>query len=44
MSGKRRLRVINQSFNCCTQMADLFRNCELDTVINHMAKLGEYSV
>lgn len=40
-SGQRRLRVINQGFNCCTQMADLFRSCELDTLINFFAKLGE---
>lgn len=41
VSGQRRLRVINQGFNCCMQMADLFRSCELDTLINFMAKQGE---
>ena len=41
MSGKRQLRIHNMALNCCSQMADLFRNCELDTLINHMAKLGE---
>ncbi|XP_076459281.1 protein transport protein Sec24C-like [Babylonia areolata] len=38
VGGQRRLRVINQAFNCCTQMADLFRSCELDTLINFFAK------
>ena len=40
ISGQRRLRVVNMGYSCCTQMADLFRNCELDTLINYMAKLG----
>lgn len=40
-NGQRRLRVINQGFNCCTQMADLFRSCELDTLVNFFAKLCE---
>ncbi len=39
MSGQRRLRILNMALNCCTQFADLFRNCELDTLINQMAKL-----
>ncbi|KAI0237798.1 Protein transport protein Sec24C [Lamellibrachia satsuma] len=38
--GQRRLRVLNLSFNCSMQLADMFRNCELDTVINVMAKQG----
>jgi len=38
VSGQRRLRVVNNSFNCCSQYADLFRNCELDAYINYMAK------
>lgn len=38
VGGQRRLRVINQGFNCCAQMADLFRSCELDTLINFLAK------
>ena len=41
VAGQRRLRVLNMSYNCCTQMADLFRNCELDTLVNFMAKQGE---
>lgn len=38
VGGQRRLRIINQSFTCCSQMADLFRNCELDALINYSAK------
>lgn len=41
VSGQRRLRVINLAFNVCTQLSDLFRNCELDVLINHLAKMGE---
>lgn len=44
ISGKRRLRVLNAAFNCCTQIADLFKNCELDMVINFMAKHGNYTI
>ncbi|OWF45631.1 protein transport protein Sec24C-like isoform X2 [Mizuhopecten yessoensis] len=38
VSGQRRLRIHNLSFNCCMQMADLFRSCELDTLVNFMSK------
>ncbi|XP_055954647.1 protein transport protein Sec24C [Patella vulgata] len=38
VSGKRRLRLHNLSFNCCSQMADLFRSCELDTLVNYFSK------
>ena len=44
VSGQRRLRILNMSFNCCTQLADLFKNCELDTFINYTAKLGKYFI
>ncbi|ELT99740.1 hypothetical protein CAPTEDRAFT_210583 [Capitella teleta] len=40
VSGQRRLRVINLAFNVCTQLSDLFRNCELDVLINHLAKMA----
>lgn len=36
--GQRRLRLHNLALNTCMQMADLYRNCELDTIINFMAK------
>ncbi|KAJ8317884.1 hypothetical protein KUTeg_002975 [Tegillarca granosa] len=38
VSGQRRLRIHNMALNCCTQMADLFRNCELDALINYLSK------
>ncbi|XP_032429566.1 protein transport protein Sec24C isoform X2 [Xiphophorus hellerii] len=37
-SGQRRLRVHNMAVNCCAQLADLYRNCETDTIINYFAK------
>ncbi|XP_037079990.1 protein transport protein Sec24C-like [Pollicipes pollicipes] len=37
-SGQRRLRVLNLSLNVCSQMADLYRSCELDTITNLMVK------
>lgn len=40
IGGRRRLRILNSAFNCCTQVADLFRACELDTYINFIAKQG----
>jgi len=36
--GQRRLRIHNLALNTCMQMADLYRNCELDTIINFLAK------
>ncbi|XP_078055458.1 protein transport protein Sec24C-like isoform X1 [Mustelus asterias] len=39
-SGQRRLRIHNLSLNCCTQLADLYRNCETDTLINYFVKLA----
>lgn len=38
--GQRRLRVLNLSLKTCTQMADLYRSCDLDTIINFFAKQG----
>ncbi|TRY71003.1 hypothetical protein TCAL_17342 [Tigriopus californicus] len=37
-SGQRRLRVLNLSLNCGSNMAEVFRTCELDTVVNFIAK------
>lgn len=41
-SGQRRLRVHNMAVNCCSQLADLYRNCETDTIINYFSKYGEF--
>lgn len=37
-SGQRRLRIMNLSLKTCSQMADLYRCCELDTLINFLSK------
>ncbi|XP_063076747.1 protein transport protein Sec24C isoform X2 [Engraulis encrasicolus] len=42
--GQRRLRVHNMAVNCCAQLADLYRNCETDTIINFFAKYAFRSV
>lgn len=39
-SGQRRLRILNLSLKACTQLADLFRSCDLDTTILFLAKQG----
>lgn len=38
--GQRRLRILNLSLRTCTQMADLYRSCDLDTIVNFFAKQG----
>lgn len=38
--GQRRLRIHNMALNCCTQLADLYRNCETDTLINYFARFA----
>lgn len=42
-SGQRRLRVHNLALNSCIQMAELFRSCELDTMMNVFLKDGLYT-
>ncbi|XP_031416432.1 protein transport protein Sec24C isoform X2 [Clupea harengus] len=42
--GQRRLRVHNMAVNCCAQLADLYRNCETDTIINFFAKYAYRSM
>ncbi|XP_051959180.1 protein transport protein Sec24C isoform X3 [Xyrauchen texanus] len=43
-SGQRRLRIHNMAVNCCSQLADLYRNCETDTIISFFAKYAYRSV
>ena len=38
MSGQRRLRISNLALNTCDNMGELYRNCDLDTIINFLAK------
>jgi len=41
-SGQRRIRILNLSLKTCSQMADLYRACELDTIVNFFAKQALY--
>lgn len=43
-SGQRRLRILNLSLKTCTQLADLFRSCDLDTTILFFAKQGLFKL
>uniref|UniRef100_A0A8C8SSI9 SEC24 homolog D, COPII coat complex component n=1 Tax=Pelusios castaneus TaxID=367368 RepID=A0A8C8SSI9_9SAUR len=38
ISGQRRLRVHNIGLNCSSQLADLYKSCETDALINFFAK------
>lgn len=38
VGGQRRLRVLNLALSTCTQMAELFRCCDLDVVVLYFAK------
>uniref|UniRef100_A0A8C4YIW9 SEC24 homolog D, COPII coat complex component n=1 Tax=Gopherus evgoodei TaxID=1825980 RepID=A0A8C4YIW9_9SAUR len=38
ISGQRRLRIHNIGLNCSSQLADLYKSCETDALINFFAK------
>ncbi|KFO81579.1 Protein transport protein Sec24D [Cuculus canorus] len=38
ISGQRRLRVHNIGLNCSSQLADIYKSCETDALINFFAK------
>lgn len=42
--GQRRIRIHNLSLTVCTQYSHMFTSCELDTLVNYMAKLAARSV
>lgn len=44
IGGQRRLRILNLTLNSCTQLADLFRSCDLDTTILFLAKQGLFKL
>ena len=44
IGGQRRIRLHNLSLSVCTQYSQMFASCELDTLINYMAKLACRSV
>lgn len=41
LRGNRRLRIHNLALSCCTKYQDLYRSCEVDTMINFFSKSGE---
>ncbi|XP_017888499.1 protein transport protein Sec24C [Ceratina calcarata] len=43
-SGIRRLRIINLSLKTSSQMAELYRACDLDAIINYFSKLGVFKL
>jgi len=40
VAGQRRLRIHNLAFSTCSQLADLYRCCELDTTVNYLSKFA----
>uniref|UniRef100_A0A8C5CCI4 Uncharacterized protein n=1 Tax=Gadus morhua TaxID=8049 RepID=A0A8C5CCI4_GADMO len=40
--GQRRLRVHNLSLNCSSQLMELFKSCETDSLINFFSKTGDH--
>lgn len=44
IGGQRRLRILNLTLKSCSQLADLFRSCDLDTTILFMAKQGLFKL
>ena len=41
-SGQRRIRILNLALKTCTQMADLFRCCDLDAMVLYFGKQVRY--
>lgn len=41
ISGQRRLRIHNLSLNCSSQLSELYKSCETDSLINFFAKSGK---
>lgn len=44
LAGQRRIRIHNLALSVCTQYAHMFSTCDLDVLINYMAKLACRSV
>lgn len=44
LTGQRRIRVLNLALKSCSQMTDLYRACELDTVTNFLSKQSVYKL
>lgn len=41
IGGQRRLRIHNLSLNCSSQLSELYKSCETDSLINFFAKSGD---
>ncbi|KAG7461887.1 hypothetical protein MATL_G00195950 [Megalops atlanticus] len=44
ISGQRRLRIHNLGLNCSSQLADLYKSCETDALINFFAKSAYHTM
>jgi protein transport protein SEC24 len=44
VDGNRRIRCFNMSLPCVSQMTGVFRNAEMDTTLNLVAKYGKIKV
>jgi protein transport protein SEC24 len=44
LSGQRRIRIHNLSLSVCTQYSQMYSGCELDVLINYVAKLACRSI
>jgi protein transport protein SEC24 len=44
LSGQRRIRIHNLSLSVCNQYSQMFSTCELDTLLNYVAKLACRSI
>lgn len=42
VGGQRRLRIHNLALNCSSQLADLYKSCETDALVNFFAKSGRH--
>ena len=42
LKGERRLRVHNLALNCSTKYQDIYRSCEIDTLMNYFSKSSKH--
>ena len=42
--GERRLRIHNIALNCTTKYQDIYRSCEIDTIVNFFSKSRKYNI
>lgn len=41
-SGQRRVRILNLALRTSGQMGELYRSCDLDTIMNFFGKQGKF--